>query len=62
MIDKQQAVSDLSRASGVLGGGFAVWKITPEQFAGIATGTYFTIMAGYTAWKWYRDWRKSQRG
>jgi hypothetical protein len=59
---KEQIATDLTKVGGVFVGGATIWKITPEQFAAIATGVYFTIMAGFTAWKWWREWRKSRKG
>lgn len=59
---REQVEQDVVRIGGVVVGGWTIWKITPEQFAAIATGIYFSIMAGFTAWKWWREWHKSRKG
>lgn len=59
---REQVVNDVLNAGKVAGGGVVIWQLTPEQFAALATGAYFTIMAAYTAWKWVKEWMKSRKG
>lgn len=64
MIDpehKAAIAKDIQEVGAISVGGIAIWHITPENFAAIATGIYFSVMALYQIWKWIKEWRKSKK-
>ncbi len=62
MEDKHSLARDVGEIAAVGSGGLAIWHLTPEQFAALATGAYFTVMTLWTLYKWWKDWRKSKKG
>lgn len=48
-------VEDVNTVGAKLAVGFAIFGLTPAEWAGLATTAYFVAQTAYLIWKWKRE-------
>lgn len=53
--DMQDKTEEVITVGAKLAGGFAIFGLTPAEYAGFATALYFFLQTAYLIWKWVKE-------